>query len=87
MKLAFGILALLVGLWFLGGILGGLRPRYSPFMRQMRRAHHLGDLVNGTLLVIMFCGTGAFLLADFHLWWVLLPICAVIIALWSRLLW
>ena len=61
MKLAFGLVALLVGLWFLGGIFRGLRPHYSEgiFTRpQWLRAHTLGDLVNGTLLVIMFWGTG-----------------------------
>ena len=83
MKITFGVVALLVGLWFLGGIFRGLRPRYSTLTGQLHRAHHFGDLVNGTVLVIMFCGTGAFLLAGLHLWWVLLPSCVLIIALWS----
>ena len=84
MKLAFGLVALLAGLWFLWGIFRGLRPRYNILTRQVHRAHHLGDLVNGTLLVIMFCGTGVSLLVDFRFWWVFLPSCAVTIMLWSR---
>ncbi len=83
MKLAFGLVALLVGLWFLWGIFRGVRPRYNILTRHWHRAHHSGDLVNGTLLVVMFCGTGAFLLVDFRLWWVFLPSCAVTIMLWS----
>ncbi len=87
MKLAFGLVALLVGLFFLYGIFRGLRPHYSEgiFTRpRWLRAHNLGDLVNGTLLVIMFWGTGVSLLVDFRLWWVFLPSCAVATALWSR---
>jgi hypothetical protein len=83
MKLAFGIVAILVGLWWLYGIFRGLRPHYSIPIKQQLRTHHLGDLVNVTLLVIMFCGTGVLLLMDFRFWWVLLPSCAVIIALWT----
>ncbi len=84
MKLAFGIIALLVGFWFLFGIFRGLRPHYSILTRHWHRAHHSGDLINGTLLVIMFCGTGVSLLVDFRLWWVFLPSCTVAIMLWSR---
>ncbi len=84
MKLAFGLGALLVGLWFLWGIFRGLRPHYNVLVRHWQRAHNLGDLVNGTLLVIMFWGTGVSLLVDFRLWWVFLPSCTVATALWSR---
>ena len=84
MKFAFGLVALLVGIWFLVGIFRGLRPHYSLLTRRLHRAHHLGDLVNGTLLVIMFCGTGVSLLVGFRLWWVFLLSCGVATILWSR---
>lgn len=83
MKLAFGLVALLVGSWFLFGIFRGLRPRYSLITKHLHRAHHLGDLVNGALLVIMFYGTGISLLVGFRLWWVFLPSCTVAIILQS----
>jgi hypothetical protein len=83
-KLAFGIVAILIGLWFLFGIFRGLQPRYNLITRHIQRAHNIGDIVNGILLFVMFCGTGVLLLIDHNLWWILLPVCVISIILWSR---
>lgn len=85
MKFVFGLISILVGFWFLLGIFRGLRPHYSILLvGQVQRAHHLGDLVNGILLAIMFFGTGVLLLIDFRFWWLFLPSCAITTMLWSR---
>jgi hypothetical protein len=66
MKLAIGILLLIVGLWFLGGTIRGRRVRFTP--GGASRAHTWGDFVTGSLLTILFVGTGMCLIFGIA-WW------------------
>ena len=66
MKLAFGILLLIVGLWFLGGTIRGRKARFTPVGAS--RAHARGDFVTGPLLTILFVGTGMCLIFGIA-WW------------------
>ena len=86
MKIAFGIILLIIGIWVLFGIFRGSKPRYNSLIRQTQRAHSFGDIVNGTLLVILFMCTGILLLMDNNLWWMPIPTCVVLIIINSLLL-
>ena len=66
MKLAIGILLLIVGLWFLGGTIRGRKTRFTPVGAS--RAHTRGDFVTGPLLTILFVGTGMCLIFGIA-WW------------------
>lgn len=66
MKLAIGILLLIVGLWFLGGTIRGRRVRFTSVGAS--RAPARGDFVTGSLLAILFVGTGMCLIFGIA-WW------------------
>ena len=66
MKLAIGILLLIVGLWFLGGTIRGRKARFTSVGAS--RAHTRGDFVTGSLLTILFVGTGMCLIFGIA-WW------------------
>jgi hypothetical protein len=66
MKLAIGILLLIVGLWFLGGTIRGRKARFTSVGAS--RAHTRGDFVTGALLAILFVGTGMCLIFGIA-WW------------------
>jgi len=68
MKLAIGIVLLIVGLWFLGGTIRGRRIRVTPVGAS--RAHPRGDFVTGALLTILFVGMGMCLILGIAWWWI-----------------
>ena len=83
MKLAIGILLLIVGLWFLGGTIRGRKPRVI-FMGASR-AHARGDFVTGTLLTILFVGTGMCLIFGIAWWWIFVVSSIAVTAIWLLL--
>ena len=77
MKLAIGIILLLVALWFLYGTIrmwppGRERPR-------MLWPSTKADIVRGVLLVVATCGTGVALIRGASWWWLLLAVIAVVV--------
>jgi hypothetical protein len=68
MKLAIGIILLIAGLWFLGGTIRGRRVRFTS--GGASRAHTWGDLVTGSLLTILFVGTGMCFIFGIAWWWI-----------------
>ena len=83
MKLAIGIVLLIVGLWFLGGTIRGRKPRVT-FMGASR-AHTPGDFVTGSLVTILFVGTGMCLIFGIAWWWIFLISSIAVTAIWLML--
>jgi len=81
MKLAIGIILLLVALWFLYGTirmwpLGRYRPR---MLWPSTRA----DIVRGVFLIVATCGTGVALIRGASWWWLL--VAGIAIAIWAMI--
>ena len=77
MKLAIGIILLLVALWFLYGTIrmwppGSYRPR---MLWPSTRA----DIVRGVFLVAATCGTGVSLISGASWWWLLVAGIAIVV--------
>ena len=83
MKLAIGILLLIVGLWFLGGTIRGRKTRFTPVGAS--RAHTRGDFVTGPLLTILFVGTGMCLIFGIAWWWIFVVSSIAVTAIWLLL--
>ena len=83
MKLVIGILLLIVGLWFLWGTIRGKKPRVS--FVGVSRAHYRGDYVTGSLLTILFVGTGMCLIFGIAWWWIFLVSSIAVTAIWLML--
>ena len=77
MKLAIGIILLLVALWFLYGTIRMWPPgRHRPMMLwPSTRA----DIVRGVFLVVATCGTGVTLIRGASWWWLLVAVIAIFI--------
>lgn len=80
MKLAIGIVLLIAGLWFLGGTIRGRRVRFTPVGAS--RAHTLGDFVTGSLLTILFVGTGMCLIFGIAWWGIFLISSTAVTVTW-----
>jgi predicted small integral membrane protein len=83
MKLAIGIVLLIVGLWFLWGTIRGKKPRVT-FMGASR-AHTRGDFVTGSLLTILFVGMGMCFIFGIAWWWIFVVSSIVATAIWLLL--
>jgi hypothetical protein len=83
MKLAIGILLLIVGLWFLGGTIRGRRVRFTSVGAS--RSHTPGDFVTGALLTILFVGTGMCLILGIAWWGRFLLSGIAVTAIWLAL--
>ncbi|MFO7773527.1 MAG: hypothetical protein R6V59_06295 [Dehalococcoidia bacterium] len=76
MKLAIGIILLLVALWFLYGTIRMWPPgRYGP---RMLWPSTRGDIVRGVFLVVANCVTGVALIRGASWWWLLIAIISVV---------
>ena len=71
MRIAFGIILTLVGLWFLWGTIRGRKPRVT-LGGIVTRAHTPGDILSGIFLTLTFGGTGVSLIAGMSWWWIVL---------------
>jgi len=80
MKLAIGIVLLIVGLWFLGGTIRGRRIRVTPVGAS--RAHSRGDFVTGALLTILFVGMGMCLIFGIAWWGIFLISIIAVTVIW-----
>jgi len=80
MKLAIGIVLLIVGLWFLGGTIRGRRARFTTVGAS--RAHTWGDFVTGSLLTILFVGTGMCLILGIAWWWIFVVSGIAVTVIW-----
>jgi len=80
MKLAIGIVLLIVGLWFLGGTIRGRRIRVTPVGAS--RAHPRGDFVTGALLTILFVGMGMCLILGIAWWWIFVVSGIAVTVIW-----
>ena len=77
MKLAIGIILLLVALWFLYGTIRMWPPdRYRP---RMLWPSTRADIVSGVFLVVATCGTGVALIRGASWWWLLVAGIAVVV--------
>lgn len=77
MKLAIGIILLLVALWFLYGTIRMWPPgRQHP---RMLWPSTRADIVRGVLLVVAACGTGVALIRGSSWWWLLVVVIAVVV--------
>jgi len=83
MKLAFGIFLIIVGLWFLWGTIRGRKPRFT--LAGVSRAHTRGDFVTGSLLTILFVGTGMCLIFGIAWWWIFLVSGIAVTVTWLAL--
>jgi len=83
MKLATGIVLIIVGVWFLWGTIRGRKPRVI-FMG-VSRAHTPGDFVTGSLLTILFVGTGMCLIFEMAWWWIFAVSSIVVTVIWLML--
>jgi len=82
-KLGFGIFLIIIGLWFLWGTIRGRKPRFT--LWGVSRAHTRGDFVTGSLLTIVFVGTGMCLIFGIAWWWIFLVSGIAITVIWLAL--
>jgi hypothetical protein len=76
MKLAIGIILLLVALWFLYGTIRMLPPgRNRP---RMLWPSTRADILRGVFLVVATCGTGVALIRGASWWWLLVAVIAAV---------
>jgi len=81
MKLAIGIILLLVALWFLYGTIRMWPPgRYRP---RMLWPSTRADIVRGVFLVVATCGTGVALIRGASWWWLL--VAGIAIVVWAMI--
>jgi hypothetical protein len=77
MKLAIGIISLLVAFWFLGGVIRSWPPgTYRP---KMLHPSTIGDLLFGVLLAVTSAATGIALILGASWWWLLVGAIVVIL--------
>ena len=70
MKLAIGIILLLVALWFLYGTIRMWPP--GTHRARMLWPSTRADIVRGVFLVVATCGTGVALIRGASWWWLLI---------------
>ena len=76
MKLAIGIILLLVALWFLYGTIRMWPPgRYRP---RMLWPSTRADIVRGVFLIVANCVTGVALIRGASWWWLLVAVTAIV---------
>jgi len=77
MKLAIGIILLLVALWFLYGTIRMWPP--GRYRSRMLWPSTRADIVRGVFLVVATCATGAALIRGASWWWLLVAGIAVVV--------
>ena len=81
MSLGFGIVLLVIGLWFFGGAIRAWPPgRYRSVYLHESKA---GDFVLASLLICTLWGTGIPLILGVSWWWLVLVCGTVATILWS----